>query len=247
MRSPRWGDSVTSALVQRFETYANLTNHERYALEALSSDYRTVEGCRDIIREGERPEHIHLIVDGWAIRYKSLPAGNRQITAVLLPGDFVDLRVAVLRRMDHSVRTVTRCQVAYIKPETIEDLTSNHSKLASAFLCSTLVGEANLRSWLVSIGRRDAYERLAHLICELHARLKLVGLVRGSTFDLPLTQEQVGDATGLTAVHINRMLQRLRAEKLIDLRRNVITVPNINALRRAAGFDPAFLHMERID
>ena len=236
---------MTSALVRKLQTYADLSSNERAALESLCSDYRTVAARRDIIREGDRPEHIHLIVDGWAIRYQALPTGARQITAFLLPGDFLDMHVTVLGRMDHGVRTITRCQVAYIKPETIEALTSTDNKLARAFWWSTLVDEATLRSWLVSIGRRDAYERVAHLICELHARLTLLGLVQGDTFDLPLTQEELGDATGLTAVHMNRTLQRLRTDNLIELQRSVITVPNIGALQRAAGFDPSFLHIER--
>jgi CRP-like cAMP-binding protein len=236
---------MTSALVRKLTTFADLNEVQRNKLDALCSDVRTVASKTDIASDGDRPESIQLIVDGWAARYKHLPDGGRQIMAFLLPGDLLDAHVTILGHMDHGVRAITRCKVAYIKADSLDTLTSEDNLLARACWWSTLVDEATLRSWIVSLGRRDAYERVAHLLCEIHARAALLGLVHYDRFDLPFTQEEIADATGLTAVHTNRTLQRLRAENLIELSGKVLTVLDVTALQEVAGFDPSFLHLVR--
>jgi CRP-like cAMP-binding protein len=182
-------------------------------------------------------------VEGWAARYKLLPDGARQITAFLIPGDFCDLHVTILGEMDHGITTLTRSRVAFVPRARIEELTERPS-LVKAFWWSTLVDEAILRAWIVNVGRRDAFEAVGHLICELYVRMKNIGLVDGRRFDLPLTQEEIGDALGLTSVHVNRVLQRLRSEDLISFRQGLLTIHDYPALEKASGFNPNYLHIE---
>lgn len=233
------------SLIARLETVADLSEQDRALLAGLCRDVRAVPVKKNIISEGERPEYIHLVVDGWAARFTILPDGGRQITALLIPGDFCDLHATVLGTMDHGIVALTDCQVAYIPSAKIDDILSSHPNLAKTFLWSTLVDEAVLRSWVVNAGRRDAYQRIGHLICEMHLRLKKVGLVTENSFDLPMTQDELADATALTPVHTNRTLQRLRRDGLIELRGGILTVLDVAALERAAGFDPSYLHTKR--
>lgn len=232
-------------LIARLETVADLRDEDRRLVAALCRDVRGVPAKRNIISEGERPDHVHLIVDGWAGRYKLLGNGARQIVALLIPGDFCDLHVTILEQMDHGIVALTPCQVAYIPSAQIDELTSEHNGLTKALWWSTLVDEAVLRSWVVNAGRRDAYQRIAHLMCEMNLRMKMVGLVTDDQFNLPLTQDELADATALTPVHVNRTLQRLRNEGLIALRGGQLTVLDVGALQRAAGFDPSYLHIKR--
>ena len=175
---------------------------------------------------------------------KVIPDGSRQITAFLLPGDLCDRHVTILGEMDHGICTITPCKVAYLSNGQLEAIARRRPDVARALWWSTLVDEAILRAWIVSIGRRCAYGAVSHLLCELHARMKNVGLVGDHHFRLPLTQDEIADAVGLTAVHVNRVLQRLRSEGLLTLRHGILEIPDVPRLRAAAGFDPAYLHYE---
>ena len=168
--------------------------------------------------------------------------GSRQITAFLVPGDFCDLHATILREMDHGILTLTPATVAYIPHQAMQDLPLNRPALARALWWATLVDEAVLRAWIVNIGRRDAYRGRRPSVCELHVRMRNVGLVEEGRFSLPLTQEELADALGLTPVHVNRVLQRLRKEGLITLQARRLTVDDPAGLREAAGFDPSYLH-----
>jgi CRP-like cAMP-binding protein len=232
-------------LIARLETVADLRDEDRALLAALCRDVRPVSAKRNIISEGERPEFVHLVVEGWAARYKLLDNGARQIVALLIPGDFCDLHTTILGKMDHGIVAVTPCQVAYIPPAQIDELTSHHNGLTKALWWSTLVDEGVLRSWVVNAGRRDAFQRIAHLMCEIHLRMQMIGLVSDDKLDLPLTQDELADATALTPVHVNRTLQRLRNEGLITFRGGELTVLNVRELTRVAGFDPSYLHIKR--
>ena len=234
-----------STLIRRLKIFADLSEDEERRLTDLCSDVRQTPAKQDIICEGERPKHVHLVLRGWAARYKVLPDGARQIVAFLIPGDFCDLHFTVLEQMDHSIVALSPCTVAYIDTREIDRLTLESSRIARALWWSTLVDEGVLRTWVVNNGRRDAYERIAHILCEMHARMKMIGLVADERLDLPLTQEELADATSLTPVHTNRTLQRLRAEGLIDLKSHVLTIKDLKGLQRAAGFDPSYLHIRR--
>ncbi len=233
------------ALARKLRTVIDLNEDDRAQLDDLCRETRRLPPKRDIISEGDRPEHVHLLLEGWAARYKLLPDGSRQIMALLIPGDFCDLHVTVLGEMDHSIVALSPCKIAYIPSSKMDALTAQNGRLARALWWATLVDEGVLRSWIVNLGRRDAYERIAHLLCEVHAKMKQVGLVEDHRLALPMTQDDLADATGLTSVHVNRTLQRLRGENLIEIGGGMLTVLDIGALQQAASFNPNYLHAKR--
>jgi CRP-like cAMP-binding protein len=146
---------------------------------------------------------------------------------------------------DHGIVALTRCKVAYIPSADLDVLTTDHNGLTKALWWATLVDEGVLREWVLNVGRRNAFQRIAHLLCEMHARMQMVGLVEKDRLALPLTQEELADATGLTSVHTNRTLQRLRKENLIEIGGGMLTVLDVDALREAAGFNGNYLHIQR--
>jgi len=198
----------------------------------------------DIIREGDNPRHLKLILDGHARRYKTLEDGRRQIVAFFVPGDLCDLHAFVLKRMDHSIGTLSPVRLAEIPRDTVLDLTERHPRVTRALWWGTLVDAATSREWTVNVGQRTATERVAHLLCELFVRLRAVGLARGDACELPITQTDLADALGLSAVHTNRVLQELRAEGLIGRRGGTLTVPDLEALQAAALIDANYLHLD---
>jgi CRP-like cAMP-binding protein len=234
-----------SALVTKLQAFVDLDRHDLAQLEQLSRQAGTVKAKHDLISEGDPAEHVHLMIDGWAARYKLLSNGKRQIMAFLLPGDFCDLHVALLGQMDHGIIALTECKVAYVESSDLDDLIFNNDRLTRALWWVTLQDEAVLRRWVVNVGRRDAYERIAHIFCEIHARMTLIGRVDDDRLTLPLTQDELADATGLTAVHTNRTLQRLRQENLIEIGGGSLRILDVNALREAGGFDPKYLHVQQ--
>jgi CRP-like cAMP-binding protein len=234
-----------SALVRKLGIIADLDADDRSRLNALCNDVRPIERRCDITSEGDRPEHIHLMIKGWAARYEMLPDGSRQIMDFLIPGDFCDLHATVLGHMDHGIVALTPCRVAHINPAAMDRLTVDNNRLARALLWSTLVDAGTLREWIVNIGRRAAYERIAHLLCEIHARVELIGLVENGRLALPVTQDELADATGLTAVHVNRTLQRLRSEGFIEIGQGMLQLVDVDKLQELAGFNPNYLHIER--
>ena len=240
------GGGRANPLVTKLSAPVDLSDEDREAADSICRDIREVQARRDIISDGDRPQFVHVIMEGWAARYKVVPDGSRQITAILVPGDFCDLHITILGEMDHGITALTRVKVALVPHLVMENLPVDRPQLGRALWWATLVDEATLRAWIVNLGRRDAAERVAHLFCELHARLKLVGLADEDDFSLPLTQEILADALGLTPVHINRVLQRLRSQDLIELEGGELRILNLPHLRKLAGFDPTYLHRGRL-
>ncbi len=235
---------MVNALISKLERGADLTVEDRAKLEAVVRHPRTVGKRKDLIREGEAPTVVQLVIEGFACRYKVLPNGRRQIMAFLIPGDFCDFHVALLGTMDHSIATLTPCTMVAIPRETIADLTT-HPEIARALWWSTLVDEAILREWLVSMGQRPAEQQVAHVFCELLVRLQSVGRATDTSFELPLTQHELGDAMGLSVVHTNRSLQFLREEGLIVLKEGRLTIRDVARMNDFAGFDPNYLHLTK--
>ncbi|MDR7040608.1 CRP-like cAMP-binding protein [Methylobacterium sp. BE186] len=229
----------------KLERGAVLSDADRGTLEILCARTREVEARQDLIREGERPEVVHLVMSGLASRYKVLPDGKRQILAFLIPGDFCDLHVAILGFMDHSICTLSPCTMVAISSESIADLTLNHPRITRALWWATLVDEGILREWLTGMGQRSSEAQTAHLFCELLVRLQAVGLAAPNSFPLPLTQNELADALGISAVHMNRTLQQLRTDGLIVLAKGVLTVPDVARLQAFAHFNPNYLHLLR--
>ena len=197
----------------------------------------------DLVREGDRPKGILLILEGMAYRYKVRANEARQIVAYLIPGDLGDLDVALLDRMDHGIRTFSDCRVAWIKPDVLFEIARGHPAIARALRMGTLVDGATLREWVLNVGCRTAIERLAHLFCELLLRMQAVGLAHGNSYDLPIRQTELADTTGMSNVHVNRSLQGLRRRGLIYLTGKSLTILDVPALRALADFRGDYLHL----
>jgi CRP-like cAMP-binding protein len=199
----------------------------------------------DLICEGDRPDSVRVFLSGWACRYKSLEDGRRQIVSFVLPGDTCDAHIYLLSAMDHSVASLTPVTYCELDGAAFESLLSADRSVAEAFHCETLAARAIQREWALNLGRRDALERVAHVICELFERLNVVGLVDGKSFGFPVTQMDLADATGLSTVHLYRTLQELRASGLITLRDRSLTILDFPALANTAMFNPNYLHLDR--
>jgi CRP-like cAMP-binding protein len=195
------------------------------------------------VKEGDRPLDCCLIVQGFVARYKLLGEGQRQIFSFHIPGDIPDIQSLHLEVMDHSLGALTPCRVAYIPHQSLNELILRHPNLGSAFWRDTLIDAAVFREWLAGVGRRTAYQRIAHLICELYVRLQAVGLAEEWSFELPITQVEMADALGLSSVHVNRVLQDLRREGLIVSRSPVTAIADWERLQVAGDFDPGYLHL----
>jgi CRP-like cAMP-binding protein len=206
---------------------------------------KQVSPRRDLIREGDAPKSVFLVLEGWACRYKQLPDGRRQVVAFFIPGDLCDLNVYILKEMDHTVGAISTIKVAEISRDEFEQVMADHPRITQALFWNELVTIAIQREWTLNLGQRTAYERIAHLFVEMFLRLEVVGLTTGNSCEFPLTQNDIADATGLTAVHVNRTLQDLRRDGLVELHSRVLTIPDLKALKDAALFNDNYLHLDR--
>jgi CRP-like cAMP-binding protein len=218
-----------------------LSEDDRESLHALPFNLRTVERDGFIVREGERPGSCNLILAGAAFRQKVVHNGARQIISFHFPGEFVDLQGALLAVNDHSVQALTACKLAAVPKEALLALIDRRPAIARALWYDTLVEGAIFREWVVNVGRRNARGRIAHLLCELAARLETAGQT-GGVYELPITQEQIADATGMTSVHTNRTIQALRKEGLISWSGGRLVVHNEAALKALGDFSDLYLH-----
>ena len=229
-------------LTRKLENFAALSDDDKRLLDdVVSAPYEIPENT-DIIREGDAPDNVHLILEGFACRYKLTSDGKRQIMAYLVLGDFCDLHVFILKAMDHGIATLSPCRVVDIPRDRILEMTERPA-LARALWWATLVDEAVLREWLVNIGQREAPERLAHLLCELLLRLRAIGLAESDSYELPITQAELADTMGLSTVHVNRSLQKLRSENLITLKNKYLVILDPDRLKEFGGFNPNYLHL----
>ena len=232
-------------LARHLEAFTRLSQDDCMAIERISNlSVRTVDARNDIVCEGEQPTAVRLLVEGWGCRYKSVPDGKRQIVGFFLPGDFCDLNIYVLRRMDHSIGAITRVRVAKIAPHEMDALTSQSVRITRALWWHELVAASIQREWLLNVGRRNAFERIGHLLIELFIRLRTVGLTPNCRCDFPITQTDLADATGLTPVHVNRTLQDLRSQGLIELERRRLHIPDLEKLMSLTCFNPDYLHLD---
>ncbi len=184
-------------------------------------------------------------MEGFAARYKILPSGRRQITAIHVPGDFVDLHSFLLKTMDHGVMALTACELALVPHATLLRITEEKPHLARLLWLGTLIDAAIHREWLTMMGRSSATAHMAHLICELFCRLQLVGLTDGWSFRCPLTQEELGDTLGLSTVHVNRVLKELRERKLVSWQNGIVTIANWQGLQDLGEFSELYLNLIR--
>ena len=232
-------------LIRKLESILVLSDEERDVLRNVSGTIKTVGPRQDLVREGDRPHECCLVLEGFVYRYKLTEEGKRQIFSFHIPGDIPDLQSLHIDVMDHSLAALTATKALFIPHETVCDLMRRCPRIGDAFWRDTLIDAAVFREWIMNLGRREAYGRMAHLLCEFYVRLKAVGLTNGDACDLPFTQAELADATGLSAVHVNRTLQELRGEGLIALRAGSLTVLDWERLKEAGEFDPAYLHLKK--
>ena len=229
-------------LVRRWSKHANLTADDCDAILALPFTRKTFGKDAYVVREGQQATDCTLLLKGFCYRQKLLRDGARQIISFHIPTEFVDLQNGILGLADHSVQSVNRCEMALVPREALLELMANRPAVRLAIWIDTLIDASIFREWVVNVGRRDFRARIAHLLCELAVRLKWIGADKGGTFDFPLTQEQLADATGLTAVHTNRTLQSLRRDRLIQLTSGNLQVLDWEGLREAGDFEELYLH-----
>ncbi len=232
----------SNAFIDKLCRHVPLPSGDAQLLAAACQNQRTFCARTDLIREGDKPGPVLVILDGWACRYNLLPQGTRQITSFLMPGDSGVLHASVLKHMEHSISTLTPARIAMVPRGAMEKLIETRPAIARAVWWTQLVDEDTLRAWLVSMGRRNGLQRVAHLMCELHARARSIGLTDGDSFRLPLTQAVIGDALGLTPIHVNRVLRKLRAGGVMSLTGGSLVVADISRLAAVAGFDDNYLH-----
>jgi CRP-like cAMP-binding protein len=231
-------------VIRRLETRAPLADEDRAAIRALPVTYRTLEHATYMVREGEPPEYCTVLLTGFAYRHKVTGDGERQILSVHMPGEFLDLQNSFLRVADHNVQALTRCEIAAIPVPALEALASRYPRISRAMWIDTLIDASVFREWMVNVGRRDSTSRIAHLLCEYALRLHAAGLAEERRYELPMTQEQLADAVGLTPVHVNRVLKELGRMKLIIRDKRAVEIIDWERLRHVGDFNSRYLHFE---
>jgi CRP-like cAMP-binding protein len=233
-------------LLRKIERNAPLDDADRRAVLGLPYTLRTLEPGSYTVRDGEPPTHCTVLVSGFAFRQKLTGDGLRQIVAIALPGEAMDFQSLFLGVADHNVQMLTRGEVAFIARNHLEALVESRPHLARAILVMTLIDASIFREWVLNVGRRNARSRIAHVLCEFAVRLEEQGLADHYGYELPMTQEQLADATGLTPVHVNRTLKALQADGLITRTRRQINFPDWKRLREAGDFNQRYLHLDQL-
>lgn len=228
--------------VEKLSGFGHLGKEEVSALTRATATQRKVRAKHDLIREGDRPGPVFVMLEGWACRYKILPSGTRQVLAYLMPGDSCDLHVGLLAEMDHSIGTITPATFATVERADIDALLDEYPSIAKAIYVAQLVDEGTMRAWITSMGRRASIERVAHLMCELYIRARNIGLAKEPSFALPVSQLLLADSLGMTPVHLNRVLKELRRTGAMTLGRGSIVLSDLPQLVKIAGFDDNYLH-----
>src|SRR6204780_580236 len=236
--------AMNNPLLRKLSNFTALSEEESQAVADCCQDVREVGAREDVITQGDRTGGVKLLLEGFACRYKTLEDGRRQIVAYFVPGDLCDLRVFILKRMDHSIGAIAPSRVATIAPDNMLKLMHTYPALTRALWWSTLVEEAIAREWILNVEQRNALERMAHLFCELLYRFRAVGLNQGLSCTLPLTQVELAETLGLSSVHVNRTLQELRRQKLITLEAGTLTIQDLDALKEVSFFNPNYLHLD---
>lgn len=222
-----------------------LSEKERNTLFGLFSGERSYAAGEEIVGDGARPKVSLLLTEGLAARFKVLEDGGRQIAAIHVPGDFLDLHGFLLKVLAHGVFALSDCTLVQVEHTALKELTETSPHLARMLWLDTLIDASVHREWLVGMGRRRAIGQLAHLMCELYVRLKVVDRVEGFSFRLPITQNELADVLGLSLVHVNRTLRSLRQRGLIRWEGDRIYIDNWDGLAELAEFDPTYLSLQK--
>jgi CRP-like cAMP-binding protein len=231
-------------MLRKFERIASLDAEDRAAVLALPHTLKSLDPAKYIVREGDPAEFSCLLRSGFAYRHKIVGDGGRQIVAIHMSGDMVDLQNSLLGVADHSVQALTPIEVAYIPRGAVIELCESRPRVAHAMWLDTLIDGSVFREWIANVGRRNSRERTAHLLCEFALRQEVAGLGERGRYDLPMTQEQLADTLGLTPVHVNRTLKALEADGLISRNKRSVTIASWEHLRQAGDFNPLYLHLD---
>lgn len=238
-------DAGLGLMLRKLRLWARLDAADEEALLALPHSIVTVAKQRSFITEGDRVEHCWVILSGYCVRYKIVGDGGRQILSIHMKGDLVDLQNALLGVADHGVQSLTESRMATIPIEAVRVLIRNRPTVSEALWYDTLVDGSIHREWVANVGRRDGHKRVAHLLCEFALKLEAVSLGEQLDYELPMTQDQLADATGMTPVHVNRVLKDLVRDGLIErITAKSITIGDWRRLASAGDFDRAYLHLD---
>jgi CRP-like cAMP-binding protein len=232
------------AMIRKLRNNTNLDADDIEAIRALPVNIKQLPANTVIVREGDKPAQSCLMIEGYSVRSKTTDEGRRQILSIHIAGDIPDLQSLHLHVMDHDFTTLSACTLGLISHDSLRAVTRSRPLVAEALWRETLVDAAIFREWIVNVGRRQAPQRLAHLILEMRARLAAIGREGNGHYELPMTQVDLADALGLTSVHVNRVLQVLRADGLMDIRNNVVTLGDAEKLMQMGDFDDLYLHQD---
>ena len=235
---------VLAALLRRLDTVTGLVDADIAAIRALPIAVRHWEAGRAIVSDGSRPTECVLLIEGFCVRAKTTVTGQRQILSIHIPGEIPDLQSLHLHRMDHDLVAVTPATLGFIGHAALRTMTRANPNLAEVLWRDTLIDSAIFREWIVNVGQRPAASRLAHTVVELRMRLAVTGRAAGDTFEMPLTQEQISEALGITPVHANRIIKQLRDDGIVDINRGRVTVLDEAKLADLAQFDDRYLHQD---
>ncbi len=230
-------------VIRKLESHSRLDEEDREAILALPHSLRSLDPGAYLIREGDLPQYCCVIVSGFAFRHKVTGDGQRQILAIHMAGEFVDLQNIFLEMSDHNVQALTRCDVAFVPRPAVEEIARTLPNVARAMWADTLIDASIFREWVVNVGRRSSISRIAHLLCEVALRMEAAGLSKDGIYQLPMTQEQIADAAGLTPVHVNRVLKELGRLGLIVREKRQVSIPDWEELRQIGDFNARYLHV----
>jgi CRP-like cAMP-binding protein len=233
---------IVSALVRRLRTISGIDEEDVQAIRALPVSIKQYRANQPAVRDGARPTECCLIAEGFCVRSKTTSSGQRQIVSIHIPGEIPDLQSLHLQILDHDLITLTKCTLGFISHSCIREITRRRPNIAEILWRDSLIDAALFREWIVNVGQRPALNRFAHTIVELRERLKIIGRVADNQFDMPLTQVQVGEAMGITAVHANRIIKQLRDEAVVDFYRGRMKILDEARLQELADFDDRYLH-----
>ena len=234
-----------SPMLRKLQLWMKFDEADQNAVLNLPHQVRKFGPGQYIVRDGEKPVHSCLLMSGFAYRHKITGDGRRQIMSIHMKGDVVDLQNSLLRRSDHNVQALTNIQVALMPVEAVQELAFNRPTVGKAMWYETLVDASVFREWTLNVGRRDARARTAHMLCEFALRLEVAGLGEQCDYQLPMTQDQLGDALGLTPVHVNRTLKALEKDGLIERNKRSVKIANWQNLATVGDFDSNYLHLEQ--
>jgi CRP-like cAMP-binding protein len=236
---------MISVHLKKLRKRTEISAEEERAIRNAVAETRRLPADRIVARAGEELHSSTLLLDGWMARSKDLESGERQVTELHVAGDFADLHSFTLKCLDHDLVTLTECTVAVVPHDRIQELTERYPHLGRVYWFATNVDAAIHREWALSLAQRSALSRMAHLFCELCARLEVVGKTAGNSYELPLTQRELSECLGLTVVHANRTIQELRRRSLVDFQNRQLTILNPEALKAVAEFDDSYLYLDR--